>query len=138
MIAETEFPLPGLPRPVPDTDSAPFWQGLADGTLLAPCCTRCARYHFPALPACPHCGESTLDWRELVSTPVVYSWIVVHRPTHPEIPVPYTVVLAEFTEGVRVPGNMSGDASASLRVGAPLAVRIGTRDGVHVVVYQHA
>ncbi|SHK64310.1 hypothetical protein SAMN05443637_109139 [Pseudonocardia thermophila] len=138
MIVNTEFPLPGVPHPVSDFESAPFWQGLAGGKLLAPRCTRCERFHFPPLPACPHCGDSTLDWRELVSTPVVYSWIVVHRATRPEIPVPYTVVLAEFPEGIRIPGNMAGDASPLLRAGAPLKVSIASRDGLHVVVYDRA
>lgn len=138
MTQQTEFPLPGLPRPEPDADSRPYWDGLADGKLLAPQCRECTRLYFPATPTCPHCGNRDREWQELRGTPVVYSWIVVHRATHPDIPVPYTVVLADFPEGVRMPGNMAGDESATLAAGTPLVPRVATRDGVHVVVYRHA
>ena len=135
-----EFPLPGLPRPVPDQDSEPFWRGLAEGELRAPYCAHCARFHFPALPACPYCGRSPLDWRRLESQPTVYSWIVVHRAPHPDIPVPYTVVLGQFAEGVRIPGNLADDPGSENgtppRAGDPLAVSVAERDGVHVVVYR--
>lgn len=138
MIESTTFPLPGAPRPVPDADSEPFWRGLADGKILAPRCAGCDRFHFPPLPCCPYCGQSRLEWPQLDTRPVVYSWIVVRRATHAGIPVPYTVVLAEFAEGVRIPGNMAGDASATLRLGTRLSATIAGRDGVHVVVYERA
>lgn len=138
MIQSDEFPLPGLPRPDADTDSAPFWDGLADGRLLAPRCRACERFHFPSTPTCPHCGASAMDWRALTGTPVVYSWIIVHRATHPDIPVPYAVVLGEFPEGVRIPGNMASDDAEKLTIGAPLTAMVSTRDGVNVVAYRHA
>lgn len=68
----------------------------------------------------------------------MFSWIVVFAGVAPEIPVPYTVVLAEFPSGVRIPGNMPGDSGPDLRVGARVEAAVASRDGRHTVVFSLA
>jgi uncharacterized protein len=128
------LPLPGMPAPAADELSLPFWEGLAAGEIRAPRCTACGRPHFPVLPACPFCGGREREWASVGEEARVFSWIVVRRGVAPGVPVPYTVVLAEFPGGVRIPGNLDGEAA--LRADAPLRAAVATRDGVDVVVYR--
>ena len=45
------------PAPVPDPDSAFFWEGLRARKLLLQACGACARHRFPPMPSCPYCGS---------------------------------------------------------------------------------
>jgi uncharacterized OB-fold protein len=113
--------------PEPDPDSAPFWELLAVGKLAAQRCLTCGQWRFPPGPRCRRCHGTSLQWTELVSIPRLYSWIVVNRPTHPGVVVPYAVCLAEFAEGVRVPGGLVVPAGTrNLTLGVELEAAVDT------------
>lgn len=118
------------PQPQPDPDSAPFWEGLAEGRLLLQQCRACARHRFPPAETCPHCRSAEAEWRPAAGTGRVYSWIVVRHPIPAEVfadEVPYVVALIDLDEGVRIVSNLVGIEPEAVRDGMP--VRVVFRDG---------
>ncbi|HEY5334201.1 MAG TPA: zinc ribbon domain-containing protein [Solirubrobacterales bacterium] len=97
--------------PVPDVESARFWDALAEGRLETPKCEDCGHHFFPAMPSCPHCASPNLGWAEVSGKAGAYSWATVHIALHPafEVDVPYTVVVGELAEGGRIMGRLLGD-----------------------------
>jgi uncharacterized OB-fold protein len=63
---------------------------------------------------CPHCGDNRLRWEQLSGVGVVYAVSVHHRPALPALAdkVPYSVVLVDLEEGVRMMSNVFGPAPA--------------------------
>lgn len=113
------------PQPHPDPDSAPFWEGVAEGRLLLQQCEACARHRFPPAETCPHCRSAEARWRPAGGRGRVYSWIVVRHPIPAEIfarEVPYIVALVELDEGVRLASNLLGIEPEAVRDGMPVRV----------------
>ncbi|MGF7159393.1 hypothetical protein FHS85_001012 [Rhodoligotrophos appendicifer] len=99
------------PIPVPDADSAPFWDGTRAHKLLIQRCTNCGTLRFPARKSCGHCHSDASDWTEVSGKGRVYSWIVVNHPVPREVygqEVPYVVALIDLDEGVRMVSNIIG------------------------------
>lgn len=115
--------MPTLPRPLPQTDrdNEAWWAGLRRHELLVQECPRCSKLIFPPQPMCPHCRSLERGWRKSSGKGKVYSWVIVHRPSHPYFAdkVPYPVVLIEMEEGFRVVGSIDCPAS-ELREGLPV------------------
>jgi uncharacterized OB-fold protein len=120
-------------------DTKPFWDATARGELRVQRCDQCGRFRFPPLPLCQMCGSLRATWTRLQSTPSLFSWVIVERSTHPEIPTPYCVALAEFEEGVRIPGNLLYDQETKqLRAGLALTVTFHQVGSVWTPVYRPA
>lgn len=103
-MSETERP--PRPKPTPSRDSAFFWQGVAEGQLLAQCCSGCARLRHPPRPMCPHCGSTEWQPTPLSGRGSVHSWI---EPLHPKLPFfeePLLVALIDLEEGPRLLSNL--------------------------------
>lgn len=111
------------PLPLPDPDSAAFWQGCRDHKLLVQRCAACGQFRYPPRPHCPYCRARRVEWVQARGTGSVFSWIVVTHPVPREVfagEVPYVVALIELDEGVRLASNLVGcatsDVSAGMRV----------------------
>jgi hypothetical protein len=102
--------LTGMPRPLPDRDTQPFWDGCRDGRFLVPRCAACGHARWPPGPMCPTCQSTDTDWIESSGRGTVYSWIVATHPVDPVLAdqVPYVVAMIDLPEGVRVVGNVDG------------------------------
>lgn len=113
----------GLPVPVAASDgvSAPYWNGLRQGRLLVQRCPRCATWQFAAEWICHHCLAMDPEWVEVAPQGRIHSWERVWHPVHPALTarVPYLAVLVELPQagGVRVVGNLLGDAAQAVRIG---------------------
>ncbi len=102
--------LSGLPTPVPDEDTAPFWAGCARGDLTAQQCDECRTFRWPPGPGCPSCGSRRSTWISVTGTGTVYSWVVVRVPLANGLAeqTPYCVGLIELDEGIRIVSTISG------------------------------
>ena len=99
----------GKPLPVPDIDSAPYWEGCRQHRLIIQRCTECGHSRFPPTGMCPHCRSVNFEWITALGRGRLYSWIVVRHPVPREIyanDVPYVVALVDLEEGVRISTNM--------------------------------
>jgi uncharacterized OB-fold protein len=106
--------------PVPDEDSAPYWDALREHRLRLQKCANCGEVRFPPMPGCPNCGSPESKLLFGAGTGEVYSWIVVRRPfgTFTEADLPAVIATVELDEGCRVLGRLhtTKPVSAGLRV----------------------
>lgn len=121
-MTKTEMPknIPH-PRPQPNPDTLPWWEGKRRHELLVQECQSCKKLIHPPQPACPHCRSLERGWRKSSGKGKLYSWTVIHRPSYPYYmdKVPYAVVLVEMEEGFRVVGGYEGSLD-QLRDGLPM------------------
>lgn len=114
------------PLPVPDPDSAPFWEGCRVHKLLLQQCSACGSYRFPANQVCPHCSSREAAWVQSSGRGSVFSWVVVRHPVPAEVygeDVPYTVALIDLDEGVRMASNIIGCEPDDIRAGMQVSVQ---------------
>jgi uncharacterized OB-fold protein len=112
------------PLPTPTRDSAPYWQGLLEGRLMLQSCAKCGKVrHYPR-PICDACYSSEARWIEAKGAGKVHSWTVCHHAYHPAFKgeVPYTLVLVDLPEGVRINAPLRGPGGDSLRIGQPVRI----------------
>ena len=127
MSAEISTILPaGLPAPAAQGDGldAPYWEGLADGVLRVQRCNVCRTWQWGPEWLCHACLSFDVGWDEVPPRGRIYSWERVWHPVHPALAEagPYVIVLVELPEagGIRMVGNLDGDAEAPVEIGATL------------------
>jgi uncharacterized OB-fold protein len=88
---------------LPDPDSAPYWDGVANGELRYQRCGDCDAAIFYPRSLCPACGTPDPHWHVSAGDGVVYACSVIHRspPAHKD-DVPYVVALIDLAEGYRM------------------------------------
>lgn len=105
------------PVPSPTALTAPYWEACRRGELVVQRCPRCRRWvHFPR-PACPDCGAEPA-YERVSGRGKVHTFSVVGRTFLPGFAPPYTIAWIDLDEGVRVFGNVHGEA----RIGGPVRV----------------
>lgn len=114
---------PGLPAPLDEEGvNAPFWQGLAQGVLRVQRCAACGTWQFGGEWLCHRCHAFDPAWVEVAPRGRIFSWERVWHPVHPALKErgPYLVVLVELPHagGVRMLGNLLGDAMQAVPIGA--------------------
>jgi uncharacterized protein len=111
------------PYPVPDRDTAPFWEAAGRGQLVLPRCLACSRFHFYPRAICPHCMSDRLEWASASGRGTVHSFTVVHRPPPGfDDEAPYVVALVDLEEGVRMMSRVAGCEVAAVRIGMDVEV----------------
>ena len=91
--------------------SKPFWDACGRGELQLPHCLRCDRAFYYPRRNCPHCGSAELDTRKAAGTGRVFSFTHVHVSFYGsqwESQLPYTPVLVDLDEGVRMLSRLIG------------------------------
>ena len=113
-----------LPRPfpIPDRDTAPFWEAQNQHEMRFQKCTQCGSVRYLVGPLCPSCRSFEFEWITSSGRGRVYSYTVVRHQTHPAFPVPYTVALVEMEEGPRVIAQLRAGAGEPIQIGAPVHI----------------
>jgi len=119
------------PIPIPDADSAPFWEGCREHRLLAQRCGECGCWRWPPGAVCPHCRNLGGNWTQLRGTGTISSFVVVHQANHPAFSdaVPYTIVfvaLDEAPDDLLLQSNLIDCPWEDVRVG--MRVEVGFDD----------
>ncbi|MGD6749684.1 Zn-ribbon domain-containing OB-fold protein [Streptomyces sp. BH105] len=111
------------PVPVPDAQSAPYWEATARHTLVLARCGRCTAFVLPPDPTCPHCHTTDPDfsYEPVSGRGTVRSWTVVRQSALPGLAdeVPFVLVDVELEEqaGLRMIGRLLDGPDAPLCVG---------------------
>jgi uncharacterized OB-fold protein len=71
---------------------------------------------------CPVCNSFDWDFIIACGKGTVYSYGVYRHPPALGLPVPYTVLVVQLDEGVRVIGNLVDAPPESLSIGMPVQV----------------
>ena len=114
----------GLPQPMasPDGLDAPYWEGAQAGELRVQRCNACRAWQWGPEWICHRCLSFDVGWERVSGRGVIYSWQRVWHPVHPALRDrgPYLIVLVELPEadGVRMVGNLLGDAEQDVPIGA--------------------
>lgn len=114
----------GLPRPVPAGDGLDrgYWEGTRRHELCIQRCQACRRWQWGPEWICHRCHSFDLGFEAVEPTGVLFAYERVWHPVHPTLvdAVPYVVALVELphADGVRVVGNLIGDASVDVPIGS--------------------
>lgn len=117
----TEF---APPIPVPDPDTAPFWDGLRQGTLMMCRCDDTGAWIHPPLERSPHTG-GPVHFEEVSGRGTIFSYIVVHQALVPGRTPPYVIAIVELDEqpGLRINAVIDVDPAA-VRIGQAVVLRV--------------
>ncbi|MEQ8731924.1 Zn-ribbon domain-containing OB-fold protein [Roseitalea porphyridii] len=107
------------PLPVPNADTAPFWDGCAAGVVTVQRCEACGATQFPPRPFCTSCRSNRLTWGPTSGRATVASFTVVHRAPVPAFreAVPYVLALVDLPEGPRLMTNVVDCDPQDVRIG---------------------
>lgn len=103
-------------------DSTPFWEAVRAHRLDLQRCSDCGRYRMPPRPMCAHCRSQASEWVTASGRGRVHSWVTYHESPHPAFEAPYSVLLVDLDEGVRVVSSPVGIAPEELEIGLPVSV----------------
>jgi uncharacterized OB-fold protein len=113
--------------PVPDEQSAPFWESAAAGVLVLARCGRCNHFAHPPAPVCPHCGHTdpAFAFEPVEPRGRICSWTVIRQSFAPGFDADVPFVLADVeidgTE-VRLIGRLVDGPDVLLQLGDPVRV----------------
>ncbi len=110
---------PMRPPVTPRGEERIWFEHLRERELVFHRCAGCSRAVFPLRTVCPYCQSESLDLERAAGTGTVYSFTTQHRASHPffAADAPYTLVLVDLDEGVRVFANLVDCAPDDARVG---------------------
>lgn len=114
--------------PVPDSETAPYWEAAAEGRLIVKRCTACGHTFLYPRSACPRCWSTDTEWVTSSGRGSVYSFTVVHRNDLPPFRdrLPYVVAVVELEEGPRLTTNIEGCDPDDVRCGISVEVEFRT------------
>ena len=120
----TEETLQPLPIPVPSIDNQAFWEACNRGELVIQHCPRCDVLRHPPRPMCPGCRGRGLGWKKVSGLGTVYSYTVTHQAIHPSLRgrVPWTVIMVDLDEGVRMISHIVDCPAEDVRIGMRVEV----------------
>jgi uncharacterized protein len=117
-------PALAAPVPVPDPDTAPYWEGLKVGKLMLCRCDDTGKWIHPPLERSRYTG-GPVHFEEVSGDGTVFSYIVVRQALVPGRVPPYVVGLVELVEqpGLRINAVIDADP-AEVRIGQRVQMRI--------------
>ena len=108
---------------VQDSDSRPYWEGLALGELRIQICNSCGKTVFYPRAICPHCFSDQLLWMAASGRGTIYSYTVAHQAFGPfAADAPFIVIIVELEEGVRMMSRLLDAPRERVTVGAQVMV----------------
>ncbi len=119
----SDYYLPaGLPAPQPNELYAPYWAGARNETLNVQRNPKTGMYQWPPQWIAHDTQTFELEWVEVETKGVIYSWTRVWHPVHPALKDagPYIIVIVELPHagGIRMLGNLLGDPRQVVEIGA--------------------
>ncbi len=110
-----------------DSDSRPYWEGLAQGELRIQRCDACARAVFYPRALCPHCFSERLLWIVASGKGTIYSYTVAYQAFGPfATETPFVVAIVELEEGVRMMTRIVDASRERITVGATVQVTVAS------------
>lgn len=117
-MSERFFP-DGMPPPLADATTLPWWQAAAEHRLVVQRCTSCRHTRLPPAPVCPECRSDESDWQEVPGRGEVYTYTIVHRPIAAGQELPFVVAVVSLADsgGLRMISNVVGVSPDAVEIG---------------------
>lgn len=110
-----------------DSDTRPYWEGLAQGELRIQRCDACGRAVFYPRSICPHCHADQLSWIVASGRGTIYSYTVAHQAFGMFADeTPFIVAIIELEEGVRMMSRIIDAPRERVAIGLPVQVTFET------------
>ncbi|MBR0681544.1 Zn-ribbon domain-containing OB-fold protein [Roseomonas eburnea] len=128
------------PWPVPNADTASFWEGCAQGELRLQRCLSCGAAQFPPRALCARCHAPSPAWEKASGRGRIVSHTRVHRPPSPafKAEVPYVVALVALEEGPRIMVNLRGTAADDPQIDDAVCIGFDPPAGPNGIALPHA
>ena len=134
----SDFYLPeGMPTPSsgPDGLSAPYWEATREKKLRIQKCNGCGAWQWGPEWICHRCHSFDLAWQDILGRGRIYSYQRPHHPVHAALNGrgPYIAVLVELPDygNIRMVGNLLGDSSQTVTIGAPVEAVFESHDNAN-------
>lgn len=113
-----------LPLPRTGGMSADFYRFCHQHELRFQRCADCGTWRHIPRDMCAKCGSFKWEWALSSGKGKVFSWTTATQPMMPQFAehVPYSPVLVELDEGVRMVSWLTGVKPDELRLGMPVEV----------------
>jgi uncharacterized OB-fold protein len=111
-----------VPEPIVMWDNMGFWEGINKHELVFQKCKQCGAWIHPPRPTCPSCRSFEREWARSSGKGTVYSWVTYLESPHPAFKAPFSVVLVELEEGLKLISNMVDVAPEEISIGMPVEV----------------
>jgi uncharacterized OB-fold protein len=114
------------PRPVPDQQTEPYWQGLRRKVLLVQFCDKCSVGVHPSKPCCPQCLSTDLRWTEVSGAGIIVGYCTVAQ-AFVGLAAPYDVVRVALLDApeVELVANLVGRPAVDVASsGVPIGARV--------------
>ncbi len=107
------------PAPIPDAESAAFWAGTVDGTLLVQECSVCGQRQLYGRSLCTNCHAAALTWVPTNGMGTIYSRTIIRQnPSRSFRPmIPFVVALIDLDDGPRLMSNVIGTPAEDVHIG---------------------
>jgi uncharacterized OB-fold protein len=106
-----------------DSDSRPYWEGLAQGELRIQRCNSCSKAVFYPRSICPYCHADQLSWIVASGKGTIYSYTVAHQAFGSfAADVPFVVAIVELEEGARIMSRIVDAPRERVTVGTVVRV----------------
>jgi hypothetical protein len=104
--------------------SADFYRFCHQHELRFQRCAECGTWRHIPRDMCAKCGSFKWEWALSSGKGKVFSWTTATQPMMPQFAehVPYSPVLVELDEGVRMVSWLAGVKPDELRLGMPVEV----------------
>jgi len=115
-----------------------FFDGAREHELVFQICADCDAHVWYPRAVCPQCIGTNLVLNRSSGRGSIYSFTTLHRAGHEsrKQDVPYSVVLVDLEEGVRVIGDLLDVPPAEVHIGMPVSVAfIETTDSVTLTAF---
>lgn len=112
------------PVPVPNPDTAPYWEALKNGKLMLCRCDDTGRWIHPPLERSRYTG-GPVHFEEVSGEGTIYSYIVVRQALVPGRKPPFVVALVDIAEepGVRLSAFIEAEPD-EVHIGQRVRARI--------------
>ena len=113
-----------LPLPRTGGMSADFYSFCKQHELRFQRCTECGTWRHIPRDICAKCGSFKWEWARSSGKGKVFSWTTATQPMMPQFAdqVPYSPVIVELDEGVRMVTWLTGVKPDELKLGMPVEV----------------
>jgi uncharacterized protein len=113
-----------LPLPRAVGKAADFYRFCHQHELRFQRCTQCHTWRHIPRDMCARCGSFEWEWARSSGRGKLFSWTTAEQPMMPQFAdrVPYSPVIVELEEGVRMVTWLTGVKPDELRLGMPVEV----------------
>ena len=114
----------GMPVPMADALTEPYWAAAREHRLVIQRCTACGTFRHLPSELCGHCQAAEHEWVESAGRGTVFTFTIAGHPVHAATAaaVPYNVVIVELDDcgGVLVPSNVVDCEPSDVAIGMAL------------------